>query len=203
MEKCTTFLSTMAMLLFLTLLIATLPTDKEGAIYGDTLRLHILANSDSAEDQGLKLEIRDRLLEKYGEELKSLDTKDAAVRRLGDIKEDIRRDVDAWVAEAGYDYTSTVSLDTEWYDRREYGDYALPEGYYTSLKVELGDAEGQNWWCVMYPPICLDIATESAPAEDALSEYTKEEERLIGNGRYTVKFKLLELTSEIFAAFGR
>ena len=203
MKACIDFLATSALILTLVLLVAVLPTEREGAIYEDTLRLHILANSDGTADQNLKLEIRDRLLEKYGEELKGLGCRDEAVARLAHVMTDMERDVDGWIAEAGYDYESSISIDTEWYERREYGDLALPEGYYTSLKVELGEARGQNWWCVMYPPLCLDIATESAPADDALADYTKEEIALIGKGRYTLKFKLLELASGIFAGSGR
>lgn len=203
MENLTRLFTVVTVLLVLVLIVAVIPTEKEGAIYEDTLRLHILANSDSASDQGLKLKIRDKLLEKYGTALRELGSKSEAVEKISSLKEDIERDVNGWISEEGYDYTGHVSLGTEWYERRNYGDFSLPEGYYTSLKVNLGDSDGQNWWCVMYPPLCLDIATESAPPDDALCEYSKEEISLIGNRRYTVKFKLLELTSEIFASARR
>ena len=192
-------LATLTVMLTLVLLVAALPTDRDAAIYEDTLRLHILANSDSTADQSLKLEIRDRLLEKYGTQLKSEDGKSGAVNMISSLKHEMERDIDTWIGEAGYSYKSRVSLGEEWYERREYEGFTLPEGYYTSLKVELGEGDGQNWWCVMYPPLCLDIATECAPSDDALCDYTKEEIMLIGEGKYTVKFKLLELTSEIFA----
>lgn len=200
MQKCTDFLATLALLLTLVLIMAAIPTEKEGAIYDDTVRLHILARSDSSEDQKLKLTVRDKLLSKYGAVLDELGSKAEAEEKITAMLSDIKRDVDGWIADAGYDYESRVSLGEEWYERREYGSIALPEGRYTSLKVELGEAEGQNWWCVMYPPHCLDIATEGAPADDALRSYTKEEKALVGRGKYTVKFKLLELTSGIFAS---
>ena len=203
MKKCIDVLATLSVILTLVLLIAALPTERDAAIYEDTLRLHILANSDSTNDQGLKLEIRNRLLEKYGTQLKSEKGKAGAVEKISALKYDMERDIDSWIAEAGYDYKSHVTLGEDWYERREYDGFTLPEGYYTSLKVELGEADGQNWWCVMYPPLCLDMATESAPSDDALSDYTKEEIMLIGEGKYTVKFKLLELTSEIFASVSR
>lgn len=198
MQRTIDFLGTIIMILAVVLIVAAVPTEKEGAIYDDTVRLHILARSDSTEDQSLKLKVRDRLLEKYGEKLESAESTDEAEARISAMAEEIKRDVDGWIAEEGYDYESRVSLGTEWYERREYGDIALPEGYYTSLKIELGEGEGQNWWCVMYPPHCLDIATEGAPADDAIAGFTDEENALIGRGRYTVKFKLLELASEVF-----
>lgn len=199
MQKITNLLGALTLILTAVLILAAVPTEKEGAIYEDTVRLHILARSDSAEDQEMKLALRDKLLRKYGERLEAAGSKGEAEEMISAMAGDIKRDVDAWIAEGGYGYESRVSLGTEWYSRREYGDIALPEGYYTSLKIELGEGDGQNWWCVMYPPHCLDIATEGAPADDALSGFTKEEAALIGKGRYTVKFKLLEAASEIFA----
>ncbi len=187
-------------ILFAVLVMAAIPTEKEGAIYEDTLRLHILANSNSKADQELKLSVRDRLLEKYGSLLSQKESKSGAVEAIYELKSEIERDVDAWIKEAGFGYTSEVLLGTEWYERREYGDFALPEGYYTSLRVMLGASEGENWWCVMYPPLCLDVACESADADDAILGYNGEEARLITAGKYTVKFKVLELVSEIFAS---
>ena len=199
MKKCTDFLAALAVILAVTLFVAVLPTEKEGAIYEDTLRLHILANSDTREDQELKLKIRDKLLKKYSEQLSPLGSKDAAIGRILAIREEMEGDINSWITEEGYAYTASVSISEEWYARRDYGDISLPGGYYTSLKVELGDSEGQNWWCVMYPPLCLEAALGDAPGDDAILGYTDEEISLIGKGRYTVKFKLLELTSEIFA----
>ena len=103
--------------------------------------------------------------------------------------------------ERGYDYGCEVEIGVEWYDTREYEDFTLPKGYYTSLRVMLGEAEGKNWWCVMYPPLCLDIATEDAPDDGALG-YSKEEYALITNDGYNVKFKVLEVFSEAFSKKG-
>ena len=184
------------------LIISALPTDKEAALYRDTVRLHILANSDGESDQALKLEIRDRLLEKYGEILSAYKNPNEARSLVTNLVSDIERDVDTWVAECGKSYKSRVSIGTEWYETRAYGELSIPEGYYTSLKVELGEADGQNWWCVMYPPLCLNIATEDALADDAVSGYGEEAGALISKGKYTVKFKLLEMASEIISCFG-
>ena len=195
-------LSNTLLTLVLTLTVAILPTDKDAAIYDDTLRLHILANSDSEVDQAVKYEIRDRILEKYGKTLKESESFEDAEARIEGIIPEIESDVDTWLKEAGYSYTSEVTLSVEWYDTREYDDFVLPKGYYTSLRVMLGDADGQNWWCVMYPPLCLDVATEDAPFDDAVSGYSKEEYILISEKRYNVKFKMLEVFSDAFSKNG-
>ena len=192
------FMSAVISLLTVVLIISALPTDKEAALYTDTVRLHILANSDSDSDQELKIEIRDRLLGKYGEMLSLYTNSEEAKAAIPALLDGIECDVDRWVAECGADYKSEVTIGTEWYERREYGELSIPEGYYTSLKVELGDADGQNWWCVMYPPLCTELATESAPGDDALIDYSSEELFLIKSGKYNVKFKALEIISSTF-----
>ena len=187
------------MILCVVLVIAAVPTEREGAIYRDTVRLHILANSDSEEDQELKLKIRDRLLEKYGTMLRLAESKENAVDRLTELEGDIKNDVNLWIKESGSDYECEVTLGIEWYETREYDEFTLPCGYYTSARILLGEGDGKNWWCVMYPPLCLDLATEDAPADDAVLGYTKEEYTLITKQGYNVKFKILELISESMA----
>ena len=202
MLKAMKLLSNTLLTLVLTLTVAILPTDKDAAIYDDTLRLHILANSDSEVDQAVKYEIRDRILEKYGKTLKESESFEDAEARIEGIIPEIESDVDTWLKEAGYSYTSEVTLSVEWYDTREYDDFVLPKGYYTSLRVMLGDADGQNWWCVMYPPLCLDVATEDAPKDDAVSGYTREEYLLVSDEGYNIKFKILEVFSDAFSKNG-
>ena len=176
------------------LIACAIPTEADAEIYSDTLRLHIIAASDSDEDQALKLRVRDGILAEYSAELSEVtDLEDARVTleaRLPDIIATAER----IVAEAGYDYTVTASLGEEWYDTRDYGEMSLPRGVYTSLIIRIGKGQGRNWWCVMYPPMCLDLATD-APSDDWTSGYTGEELSLI-SGKYRVKFKLLELISD-------
>ena len=186
-------------ILICTLLIAALPTDAEAEIYEDTIRLHILANSDTKEDQALKLEIRDRLLIEYGQILSKSGSFNLASKTVERLLPEIRSRAEEWIRELGYSYSVKASLSTEWYDTRDYGDFSLPKGYYTSLRIIIGEGEGQNWWCVMYPPLCIDIATESAPTDDGLIDYSKEEIKLISSGKYNIKFKILEELSALFA----
>ena len=183
-------------LLLSVLLISIFPTDADAAIYEDTVRLHILAESDSAEDQEIKLYLRDKLLEKYSAELALSDDAEAATEALDERIGDIEDDCNLWLAERGYDKSAAVTLLHEWYNTREYGELTLPSGEYVSLRIVIGEGNGQNWWCVMYPPLCLDAAVSETDRG-----YTGTEERLITRGGYRIKFKLLEVTSSIFETF--
>ena len=192
-------------ILLCTLLITFIPTENDASIYEDTIRLHILAVSDSKEDQAMKFEIRDRVLEKYGPSLKDYQSAEAAKEALYNSTEPIKNDCERWLCEMGYECPVAVSVSEEWYDTRTYSRFTMPAGKYTSLKIELGEAEGQNWWCVMYPPLCLDVATaesldtsnknDSNSGNKADGKYSKEENELITMGGYRVKFKLLEVAS--------
>ena len=182
-------LSAALTLLCAVLFLAVMPTDADSDIYEDTVRLHILANSNSKEDQYLKLSLRDAVLEKYGKEIKNLESQSAAKQRLSALLPEIESFSSDFLKKNGSVREASVTLSKEWYDTRVYGDFSLPAGYYDSLKIEIGEAEGENWWCVMFPPLCLETALSDTP-------YTKEERNLIA-GRYNVKFKLLELISEI------
>ncbi len=181
-----------AVLLLAALLMAALPTEAEGQIYEDTVRLHILAHSDGEEDQAVKICIRDRLLSAYGNALSGYENAEAAAEAMEALLPDIERDVTEWLAEEGYDYGATVTISTETYERRTYKDAVYPAGEYLSLRVLLGDGAGKNWWCVMYPPLCLDMALgETLP-------YSAEEKALIG-GKYKIKLKVLEIAARIHA----
>ncbi len=189
-------------LLIATMLIAAMPTDAESRIYEDTIRLHILANSDTQVDQDLKLTIRDKLLTKYGSMLSEGKSVTEAKERISGLVSEIEADAEAWIKELGYGYNVSALISEEWYETREYEGFALPAGYYTSLRIIIGEGEGQNWWCVMYPPLCLEMATESAPRDDGIIDYSKEEISLIRSGKYQVKFKILEDLSRAFAKNG-
>lgn len=187
---------TMALsLLTAALLMGAMPTEADAEIYSDTLRLHILAASDTEEDQALKLLVRDAILAEYSAQLSGQDGLDAALAEAEALLCDIKATAERCINENGYDYSVEVSLGEEWYDTREYEDFSLPRGVYSSLIVEIGEGKGRNWWCVMYPPMCLDMALD-APSDDWVSDYTESELSLISGGKYRVKFKLLELISD-------
>ena len=191
-----------AYLLIITLLISVMPTDAEANIYEDTIRLHILANSDSREDQELKIVVRDGVLNEFGERLRLAGSFEAAEKLCEDIIPEIEKYAESIIREAGYSYDVNIKLGEEWYETRDYNGFSLPCGYYTSLRILIGEGEGKNWWCVMYPPLCTELASESAPADDGLIDYTKEEMILISSGKYNIKFKILEDLSRVFAKNG-
>ena len=126
---------------------------------GEVLRFHILANSDSEEDQTLKITVRDRILDYLKEEMP--ETKNAQetarwIRRHVDELEEVGRRT---MEEQGYDYPVNAAVTTCWFPDRTYGDMTFPSGNYEALRVELGDADGHNWWCVLYPSLCFTDTT--------------------------------------------
>ena len=157
----------------------------------DVLRLHILANSDSAEDQLLKYTVRDAVLEEgavYFEDLSS--RKDAAAAAEGCLPQllEIARKT---IAEEGYDYTVTAEVSEVWFEERVYEDVTMPAGVYDAVRICIGEAEGQNWWCVMYPPLCVPASSET---EGETEEYFTEEEQemLTEPERFRYRLKCVE-----------
>ncbi len=185
-------------LLLATLLLLILPTDAEAQIYRDTVRLHVLATSDDDEAQAIKLQVRDLLLREYSTALSDCATSDDARETLRDLLPEMEARVCSYLSDIGAGYGATVTLTEEYYETRRYGDCTVPAGTYTSLRVILGTGEGHNWWCVMFPPMCLSLATEDPTAKkDSFLLYSEEEQRLLRDGDFSVKFKLLELLSSL------
>ena len=161
-----------------------------GHIRSQTLRLHVLANSDSAADQRLKLQVRDALLvhcEALFADAQSLPQAEAAARRALPA---LQRTAERVVRAAGYSYPVHIRLENTWFDTRTYGDYTLPAGQYRALQVQLGEASGKNWWCCLFPPLCVAAATEHA-AQDAEAAWGGEGVRL-ATGGYQLRFAVLE-----------
>ncbi len=185
------FLEGITVILLATVILAMLPTEAEGKIYEDTVRLHILAHSDAEEDQKVKIYIRDSLLSTYGEMLSGYESAEAAAEAMEEILPRMEEDACRLLCEEGFSYGAQVTLSEEWYERREYANATYPAGEYTSLRVILGDGAGKNWWCVMFPPLCLDMALgEELP-------YSEAEKTLIG-GKYKCKLKCLELAARLW-----
>jgi stage II sporulation protein R len=164
----------------------------------DVLRLHVLANSDSDADQALKLEVRDRILAESESILAGVSDREQAKTRLQGSMEVLAQAGADTVARAGYQYPVTVSVEKTWFPTKQYADFALPAGDYTALRVVIGEGGGQNWWCVVFPPLCFDMACEQVEATAAMAGLSGEEIALITgeDGGYVIKFKLLELWDE-------
>ena len=126
------------------------------------VRLHVLANSDSEEDQALKLKVRDAVLEQATETLRGADSQAEASRRLTDILPELEETARAVITANGYDYGVRAELAETSFPTKEYDGFALPAGEYLALRVLIGEAEGQNWWGVVYPPLCRTAAWDVA-----------------------------------------
>lgn len=176
---------------------AFIPKADEAEIYDACVRLHVIANSDSESDQELKLKVRDKLLEKV-DEYEAKDKKEA-IYLLEENKEELITLAKEVVSKEGEDYNVKIEIGLEDYPTRTYEDFSLPAGEYTSVRVIIGEGKGQNWWCVLYPPLCTSSAIKYD--EDAYIDVglTKDQYGLITgvSGNYKVKFKFLELASQM------
>lgn len=182
-------------------IIGLLPVHGEAQIYDSVLRLHVLANSDSEEDQTLKLCVRDRLVALTDELVGQCDSLEQTVSVIDENLEKIRKCAEDEVRRRGYGYTVEVSLCKEEYPTRTYASLCFPSGEYTSLQVKIGEAQGQNWWCVLFPPLCLDAAKKQKSDEDAFIAVGLSEEQYkiitqTDSPKYQVRFKLLEVIRE-------
>jgi stage II sporulation protein R len=163
----------------------------------DTLRLHIVANSDSDEDQAVKLAVRDAILESAPDFFGGASSREEAValarEGLGTVEEIAARSL----ARNGFDYGARASVTEMYFDQRSYDGLTLPAGRYTALRIELGEAEGKNWWCVVYPSLCLPGASD----REALDSYTEEEREIVtGEEKYEYRFKLEEWFQALFSS---
>lgn len=184
-----------ATLLAVTFMVAVFPTEEDYKVYEDTLRLHILANSDSRVDQDLKIGVRDLILEKLGGEFDGEEAIESALEITSDVLSEIKEMADEFLIESGVDYGAVVTLAKEWYETRDYKNFTLPRGYYSSLIISLGEGEGQNWWCILFPPMCTDLASEGGGDENG-------EIHKIGGDKYSIKFKTMEIIADLFKKKG-
>lgn len=175
------------------------------------IRLHVVANSDTEEDQALKLRVRDAVLDEIDLLLTGGESKAEVQGKIENSLNDLRRRAEDEIAESGGENPINVSLETEHFPTREYETFSLPAGNYTSLKVSIGAAEGRNWWCVVFPPLCMEAAEAEAEAETegnakgalAVTGLTDDEVALITeeDRGYVIKFKALELLDDIKSFF--
>ena len=143
----------------------------------EVFRFHVLANSDSEEDQKVKLQVRDAVLEYMKEsmsdktegEMSAQKTKEWAQQHLTDLEEV----ADKVLEKEGYDYLAKAEVTTCYFPDKRYGDVLFPEGWYEALRIRLGEAEGHNWWYVLYPNLCFTNATCAVVSEDGKKELKK------------------------------
>lgn len=188
----------------LTLMAGAWSSASASALAGQVLRLHVVANSDTQEDQVLKLQVRDAVLEQADLLLEDVTDRGEAEAVLSQQLQALAEAGAAVVAGAGYDYPVSASLEECWFPTRVYDTFSLPAGNYRALRVVIGAGEGQNWWCVVFPPLCLGSVTEEVAATAAQAGLSEDQVSLITgrDGGYVLKFKLIEWWDSLIQALG-
>lgn len=174
-------------------------------IESSVFRLHVIANSDSKEDQNLKYIVRDNILTYINEISKNASTKEEVIEIARNNIDTIKQIAQETVYENGYNYSVNIKIGNFAFPTKHYGDISLPAGFYDALRVEIGSASGQNWWCVMFPPLCfVDVSSGVVPEEskEVLQENLSYEEYNLlsenqNNSDMNFKFKIVELFQNI------
>lgn len=176
---------------------------EQAELADSVIRFHVIANSDSEEDQALKLAVRDRVLEEAETLYPEGATLEEAQRALEGSLSALAAAGRAVVEEQGYDYPVSAALEECWFPTKEYQGFSLPAGNYTALRVTVGEGKGQNWWCVAFPPLCLGAASETVDEAAQAGLFTPDQARLVtGDGQgYVLKFKAIELLGEMQGFF--
>ncbi len=181
------------------LLFCVLPIHGEGEIYDRVLRLHVIANSDSDTDQSLKLAVRDAVLEYSASLLACAESREEAAEIIMRHKQEIERVASDTLRSLGNSAPVSLEVCTESYPRKDYESFCFPAGSYLSVKLMIGEAEGKNWWCVLFPRLCTSVAT--APEEEFIAVgFTPDQYKVITeseNASYKIRFRLLEFFEEI------
>lgn len=171
------------------------------------IRLHILANSDTVQDQELKLKVRNDIMDsinnKFGNIADKKESEALILQSLNEIKEIAQKTIN----DAGYHYNVEVYYGKYRFPVRVYDNFALPSGDYDAVRVEIGEAKGTNWWCVMFPPLCFTdfgkkVDAELASVEDKLREVLTEQEiQLIKTNRGYSQIKFKSIIAELIQEF--
>lgn len=165
------------------------------------LRLHILANSDSTEDQNLKLKVRDEILAYASDLFSAAKSKSQAESITENNIDDIVSMAQQYVYSQGYNYKVQGKITKMYFNTRHYDNITLPAGEYDALRITIGEGKGKNWWCVMFPPMCFSSAQDSNEMDDVLND---DEIDIIENEpKYEYKFKAVEIFNSIVSFFNK
>lgn len=176
--------------------LSTVRTTEETLANG-VVRLHIRANSDSKEDQALKLKVRDRILKEAGHLFEDTTSTSEALKEASENLSYIKAIAEDEIRRNGYDYPVNIRLGKSDFPMKVYNDLSLPAGTYEALVVEIGSGEGQNWWCVMFPPLCfvdeacMDLSPESE--EILINNLGDDTYSMLSGGKPVIKFKVYEM----------
>ena len=169
-------------------------------IQNAVFRLHVIANSNQEDDQNLKYLVRDKVLEYINTISNNSSSKEDVIKLANDHINEIKQIAQNTVFENGYTYPVKVSIGNFAFPTKTYGDISFPAGFYDALKIEIGSAQGKNWWCVMFPPLCfVDVSSGIVPEEskeNLKNNLSSEEYNLLyeeSNNNTNFKFKIVEL----------
>lgn len=173
-------------------------SSSEELIYEDIadkiIRFHVIANSNTEEDQALKLKVRDKVIEFVADSLRESKSLDESRQFIIDNKSNMEDIAKAVINENGYSYNVTSSLSKENFPDKIYGDVVFPQGEYEAYRILIGDAKGQNWWCVMFPPLCfVDGTKEAVDSKEVVKNINNSDKKEKGNNKVKFKFKILEM----------
>ena len=172
-------------------------------IADNLFRLHVIANSNEDFDQNLKYIVRDSIIEYINTLSQNLNSKEEIIASAQNNIKEIQKIAQKTIYENGYNYSANVEIGNFNFPTKKYGDISLPAGFYDALKIEIGEAKGENWWCVMFPPLCF-VDTTSGIVPDSSKEFMKEnlseeEFRLISENSTEMQFKFKVV--EVFNTF--
>ena len=153
------------------------------------VRLHVLAHSDSAEEQALKLQVRDAVSAEATVLLRGVQGREEVLVRLEEVLPQLQAVAQQCVTDAGYTHEVTAELAKTYFTTRVYEGGTYPAGVYDALRLTIGDGAGRNWWCVLYPPLCVSAAMEAPTAEEVLTDGQR---AVVQTPSYAVRFKLVE-----------
>ena len=188
----------------LTLTAGVWASASESALAGQVLRLHVVANSDSDRDQALKLLVRDAVLARADGLLDGASDRQSAEQALAPHLDELAATAAETLAAEGCGDAVTVTLADQWFPTKKYDGFSLPAGQYRALRVTIGEGKGRNWWCVVFPPLCLGSVTEES-VETAAGEALSEDQVALITGQdggYVLKFRFIEWWEELTRGLG-
>ena len=188
----------------LTLTAGVWASASESALAGQVLRLHVVANSDSERDQALKLLVRDAVLVQAEQFLDGASDRQSAEQALAPHLDELTSTAAEVLAAEGCGDTVAVALTDQWFPTKEYDGFSLPAGQYRALRVTIGEGQGRNWWCVVFPPLCLGSVTEESVETVAGEALSDGQVALITgqDGGYVLKFRFIEWWNELIRDLG-
>ena len=196
--KCI-FLLAFLLLIYSTICAISYAQNISNNISSSVFRLHVIANSDTEEDQNLKYKVRDNLIKYMNTICYNCPNKEEAIKKAQEHKKDFENIALQTIKDNGFSYSVNINIGNFEFPTKTYGDISLPAGHYDALRVEIGEAKGRNWWCVMFPPLCfVDVSSGIVPEEskEMIQNNLSEEEFALvsenSSNNIKFKFKLIE-----------